>query len=388
MMLSNYIEGLTNLFDNKLLERRIEKPTEVQLLVIPHILKNNSIIFRSETGTGKTFAYLLPLLQHLAGDISKKALILAPTLELAAQIKKEAEFLVSAEGFEKIKIGLFTGAVNLQRQIDGLKKYKPSLLIGNTNRIVQLAETKKIKLEMINYAVLDECDRLISEELIESTKKVLSFTNNDRCIIACSATVSAKNKDIVKNLSGGDFIFVETDTNEILREKITHLAIWSEERRKIETLRSLLSALNSKRTLCFTDRGDQVTNIVSKLQHHKYKAAALFSGMDKKERKDALEHFRSGKINILVSSDLAARGLDIDNVSYVVSVGIPLDSDGYIHRAGRTARAGKKGTIISIGTENEMRRLLTIEKRLKLVIYPKVLYNGSMISPEDIAEDV
>jgi superfamily II DNA/RNA helicase len=178
-------------------------------------------------------------------------------------------------------------------------------------------------------------------------------------------------------------VAVETSAgNEILRDKIEHWAFFCEERDKIGLLRSFLAALRPRKTLVFTGRGAQVGNIVAKLQHHGIPALGLFGDMDRKLRKQAMDDFRRGRSTALVASDLAARGLDIPGITHIVSLDTGEDPDVYVHRCGRTARAGKKGVMASFGDEGEMRRLAKLEKKLGIVVYPKELYGGKLRAPE------
>jgi superfamily II DNA/RNA helicase len=173
----------------------------------------------------------------------------------------------------------------------------------------------------------------------------------------------------------------ETKENEILRDKIEHWAFFCEERDKIKLLRSFLAALRPRKILIFTGRGAQVGNIVSKLQYHGISALGLFGDMDKKLRKQAMDDFRRGRCAALVASDLAARGLDIPGISHIISLDTGEDPDVYVHRCGRTARAGKRGVMASFGDEVEMRRLAKLEKKLGIVVYPKELYGGKLGTP-------
>jgi superfamily II DNA/RNA helicase len=245
-----------------------------------------------------------------------------------------------------------------------------------------LLNARKLKLSGIEYLILDEADRLISEEQAEETGELLRRVNPSAVKIACSATLSPKNR-LRLNALLGDAPVYESDEQEILRNNILHWAVWAEDRDRINTLRSFLSAARPKKALVFAERAVLIDEIVSKLSHHKYNTAGIYSGMDKKARKNALENFRLGRVKVLVSSDLAARGLDIENVTHIVTMGVNPDAEVYIHRAGRTARAGKKGTMVSIGSEKDLRNLRLIEKKLGLVVYPKILYKGMICQPEE-----
>lgn len=408
--------GILPYFSARLGERNIYRPTDIQRKVIPELLTGRPVIFRSATGTGKTFAYLIPLLQRLLTDSTLNGsggpalLILSPTYELCAQIRDEAEFLLGCEkgkGPETPALGrdfpssfprrvsLLTGSGNISRQIDGLKKDRPLAAVGNPGRILLLSRMGKLKLGNLCSVVFDEGDRLVAEDLRGETLELWEHIarakktgkgpgpTGDRGLLcaACSATLSAKNQDPLLPLMGNGVKIVETAEQEILRERIQHWAIWSEDRRKIQTLRSFLAAAKPRKALVFVDRSWDAEKIVFNLRH--LSAAALYGGMDKNHRRDAINGFRSGKITVLVSSDLAARGLDIPGISHVIALDVPQDGESYIHRAGRTARAGKRGIMVSIGDEDEMRLLTRLEKRLGLTVYPKELYRGRVAVPAE-----
>jgi superfamily II DNA/RNA helicase len=387
---SGFIDGIDDFFLEKLRKKNIHTPAAIQKIVIPNILAKKNILFRSETGTGKTFAYLLPVLQNLVNDNDKgaadycRALVAAPTLELCSQIKKEIDFLL--ENLEinghPVKSLLVSGGGSIDRQIQGIRKDTPAIIAANTGRLLQLVNMNRLKLHKLEYLILDEADRLASDELWEETHELARRVNPSALRIACSATLSPKIRPRLDSIMGGA-LFCESDEQEILRNNITHWALWAEDRDKINALRSFLSAARPKKTLVFSERAESIREIVSKLNHHKYGAAGIYSGMEKKERKNALDCFRSGKVPALVSSDLSARGLDIENITHIVSIGVHCDSEVYIHRAGRTARAGKRGVMVSIGDEHDLRRLRAIEKKLSIVVYPKILYKGKICSPDE-----
>ncbi|MDR2630618.1 MAG: DEAD/DEAH box helicase [Spirochaetaceae bacterium] len=379
--------GVSPGFIEKLTGRNIREPTPIQKLVIPSLLAGNNVLFCSATGTGKTFAYLLPLFQTLFDSVpverGPELLVLAPTLELCSQIKKEADFLLEG-GERRLKVNLVIGSANLDRQIDALKREKPRVIVGNPGRLLILVRMKKLRLGNLSALVLDEGDRLFAEELAGDTRELLAFINRDRQTTACSATLSSKSRDLLSPFMGEGPVFLETGGEEILRNRIEHWAFFCEERRKIQHLRSLLAAVKPKKVLVFSGRSGQLGNIVSQLQYHHLSVAGLYGDMDKKNRKEAIDGFRSGKIPILISSDLAARGLDIPDITHVIALDVPVEAGPYIHRAGRTGRAGKRGIMITIGDADEMRRLARLEKKLGITMYPKILYHGQVCSPEPL----
>ncbi|MDR2258022.1 MAG: DEAD/DEAH box helicase [Treponema sp.] len=413
--------GVSPRFIENLKARNILSPTEIQKRVIPLLAAGEPVIFRSATGTGKTFAYLLPLFQRLlAGETaggnggSGKSggplmLICAPTYELCAQIKAEADFLLRPKNVEggpvpEWKAGvhcfppaaafpgvsLIIGSAAISRQIETLKKEKPVVVVGNPGRLLALARMGKLKLKGLKILALDEGDRLVADELFEETTELARLLPRSGCLLtACSATLSPKSRErllgLFEGLSpGGPSRIIETEEQEILRDRIEHWAIFSEGRRKIQSLRSLLAAVKPKKALVFSGGGGQPGIIVSRLQHHHIAAAGLYGDMDKKKRKEAIDGFRSGKIAVLVSSDLAARGLDIPGVTHIIALDVPAGEGPYIHRAGRTGRAGRRGVMVTIGDADEMRRLARLEKKLGIVVHPKELYGGKI---RNIRED-
>jgi superfamily II DNA/RNA helicase len=367
----------------KLDSRSITEATDIQRKVVPPILRGEDVLFRSATGTGKTFAYLLPLLQNLLisprSPLGPELLICAPTYELCAQIKKEADFLLEGTG---VKAALLMGSANISRQIDTLKKEKPRLVVGNPGRLNQLIRMGKLRFMDLRFLVLDEADRLIAQELFSETAGLIERLPKNRCTIACSATLNERQKDALSRFMKGTAQRQESEDNYILRERIEHWAFFAEDRRKISTLRSFIHAVNPDKTLVFTEQTGQIGNIMAHLQYHKIAAAGLFGDLAKQERKKALDDFRTGRVRVLVTSDLGARGLDVPDITHIVELDVPALPDSYAHRAGRTARAGRHGVMATIGNEKDLPRLAQLEKKLGIVVYPKALFRGHVVVPD------
>lgn len=355
----------------KLKSLNITTPTSVQQNVIPTILENKNVIFQSETGTGKTFTYLLPIIKRIhetSTNDAIKAIICAPTFELASQIKQATMSITS------LKTALFIGGAPIKRQIESLKE-KPQIIVGTTARLLELIKLKKIKTNNLSTIVFDESDRLIKKETIEDVYDLLKLIPQTTQIIACSATIDEKTKKVFT----GEVILMPQE--DVLKKNITHWAIYAEQRNKIDTLRKVILAEKPEKALIFTSRADQVENIYSKLNYKNIECVALHAKADKQKRKSAIDKFKSGKIKYLITSDLAARGLDIPGISHVIQMDLPSDNDFFVHRAGRTARAGKKGINIVIGDEYEMNKYSLLEKKLGIIVYPKEIYNGKITEP-------
>lgn len=372
-MNNNIFSTLTQNIQEKLTALNITEPTKVQSEIIPHIQNGENIIFESETGTGKTFAYLLPLLNKLEQDENKmpvRILVIAPTYELASQINAACKSLTDR------KTALFIGGAPVKRQIEALKE-KPQIIIGNAARLVELIRLKKLKIDGLSACVFDECDRLVKKESFRDTDELRCILPKDCQIIGCSATINKQCKIFFGGINA-----VVLEKEDILKNSITHWAIYAENRDKIDTLRKFLVAADCDKVLVFTSRSDQVENIYSKLTYKKIECLALYAKADKQKRKAAIDKFRSGKCKILITSDVSTRGLDIPEISHVIQMDLPEDDDFFIHRSGRTGRAGKKGINVVIGDEHEMRHFAALEKKLGIIVYPKQIYNGKIQSPQ------
>ena len=383
--------GIDEKYCEKLSSHGITEPSSVQSQAIPEIIKGTSLLFQSETGTGKTLAYLLPLLQNVEKlenpKKEVKIVIISPTIELASQIKSQVQMVTDS------KAALLVGGAPIKRQVESLKE-KPLIVIGGPARLLELFHLKKLRLDGAAAVVLDEVDRLLAKEMQEDTLELISALKKDIQLIAASATITQSTQKTLQatrikqnGTTESDLKTLFLPPEDVLRKRITHLALYSETRDKIDTLRSLLNAEKPQKALIFTSKIDQVANIVVKLKFKNIECYALTAKTDKVERKATIDKFRSGKIKILVTSDLAARGLDIPDISHVIQMDMPSDDDFFIHRAGRTARMGKTGVNIVIGDGYEMRKYAAIEKKLKITVYPRMLYKGKLIDPNEVNKE-
>lgn len=368
----NIFEQLSNNLQESLKSLSIAEPTPVQSEIIPRILAGENVLFQSETGTGKTFAYLLPLinkLETLSDNQRVRIIVVAPTFELASQIN------TACKSITKHKSALLIGGAPLKRQMEVLKE-KPEIIIGTAARLVELIRLKKLKTDGIFAIVFDETDRLVKKEAVEDTSALRDLMPGGTQIVACTATISRQTKIFFADAKN-----IVMPAEDVLKKRITHWAIYAETRDKIDTLRKLLAAEKPAKALVFTSRADQVENIYQKLAYKKVDCACIHAKTDKQQRKATMDRFRSGKIPVLITSDLGARGLDIPEITHIIQMDLPSDEDFFVHRCGRTARAGKTGINIVIGDEWEMRHFAQLEKKLGIVVYPKELRDGKVCSP-------
>ncbi|GAA0822455.1 DEAD/DEAH box helicase [Clostridium tertium] len=353
----------------------IKEPTEIQEKIIPLALEKTNLIGQSETGTGKTLAYLLPIIENI--DINKKemqCIILAPTHELAIQINNTINELKKASGLEITSTPLI-GSANIKRQIENLKA-KPHILVGSAGRILELIKKKKVSAHTIKNIVIDEVDKLLDKNNLPTVKDIIKVTPKYTQIMMFSATLNGKTLDIAKTLAE-DIKVVSVKGNKV-NENINHNYIKTDSRKKVETLRKLLNALKSPKVLVFNNDSYTTNTAVEYLSFNNVKVAAIGGNGKMEDRKRALENFRKGKINVLIASDIAARGLDIKGVTHVVNFDIPEDSKDYLHRAGRVGRAGETGEVFSLVDDKEEKIIKMHEKSFKINISERDLYRGNV----------
>lgn len=352
----------------------IAVPTGIQAQVIPLALLGKDIIGQSATGTGKTLAYLLPLFQKI--DIAKRelqAMILAPTHELAIQIQSQIEMIANNSGMPVTSAPII-GNVNIMRQIEKLKE-KPHIIVGLSGRILELIQMRKITAHTVKTIIIDEADRLLDDKNLDSVKAVIKTTLKERQLMLFSATITTKTLDRAKEFMREPEVITVMGQSDIAPD-ISHMYFLTEQRDKIEVLRKLVRSINIERALVFINRSDDIEITAAKLNYHGLKAAGLHGSLVTADRKKSIEDFRSGKIQLLVATDLAARGLDIPGVAYVFNLELPEDPQVYLHRVGRTGRAGQSGTAISIVARREAVLINKYEKVLKINILAKRLSRG------------
>jgi superfamily II DNA/RNA helicase len=348
-----------------LAKQQIDEPTPIQTAAIPTLREGKSAYLRAETGTGKTLAYLLPAMERLdAGLAATQVIVAAPTHELAIQIHRQSCELAVNAG-RSIRSVLLIGGTAIDRQIDKLKG-KPQIVVGSPGRINELIGRGKLKAAQVRTIVIDEADRLLHDESIESIRKITKAAPLDAQRIFVSATIEAQTREALSTLAP-DAEMIEAASSAVNAD-IEHLYLICEERDKPDVLRKLVHAMEVERAIVFVHRNDVAERVVSRLAYHSIAAADLFAALDKLERKRAMDGIRSGAIRVLIASDLAARGIDIGGVSHVFNLDAPTLSQAYLHRVGRTGRAGAKGIAVSLFTETEARLVRRYETELGIAM--------------------
>jgi ATP-dependent RNA helicase DeaD len=369
--------GLVPVLVAALQKTGITTPTEIQKKAIPIALRNQDVVGQSETGTGKTLAYLLPMFQKVdTTQRQMQAIVLVPTHELAIQIQRQVEALAVNSGMEVTATPII-GEVNIIRQIEKLKE-KPHIIVGSPGRILELIQKRKLSAHTIKTIVIDEADRLLDKNNIEAVKAIIKSTLKERQLLFYSASISQNTLSVTQEIMK-EPVFVKATERVAVASTISHAYVVTEHRDKIETLRKLLRSIGPKRALIFVNRSEEVEITATKLKYHGLEVEGIHSSSVKNDRKKALEDFRAGRIQCLVATDVAARGLDIQGVTHIFNLDMPEKSQDYLHRAGRTGRAGEKGTTISLVTPREIPLVRDYAKFFKIPIPAKVLYRGKFM---------
>ena len=364
----NLIEGLH--------KETIVTPTDVQQKTIPLALKNQDLLATAATGSGKTLAYILPTFDRI--DTNSKelhTLVLAPTHELVVQINSVIKTLAkNAEA--PVRSATLVGNVNIKRQIEALKS-KPHIVVGTPGRVLELIQMKKLKAHQVKTLVIDEADKLLADSNHGTVQSIVKTTLRDRQLLAFSASLHPSTQARAQALMKMPTVI--NLTTEVQNPDIDHLCMVVERRKKIIALRKLLHAVKPEKALVFINRNELVQEVVAKLNYHQIKTEGIFGNASKQERKKALDAFRSGKSQVLVASDLLARGLDLKGLTHVINLDLPADVNEYIHRAGRTGRAGQKGTAISLISESEINYLMSVERRFQIEFTVMELSRGQFV---------
>jgi len=353
---------------------RFDKPTQIQEKAIPVILEGKDLIAESPTGTGKTVAYLLPILEKInekSNDL--QAVILAPSRELVMQIYQEIQKWTEGTSIKKTSL---VGGANIKRQLDKLKE-RPQIVVGTPGRILELIKMKKLKMHEVKTIVLDEGDQLLNKEHLDAVRTIVKSTMNDRQLLLFSAT-SLEEPDQVIAMIGRTPEFIKVNRTENA-SKVDHFYLLCEPRERAKLLQKM-AAMNGMKGLVFVKDVGNMTVLAEKLKFENVSIAILHSELGKSQREKAIKSIRNGEVKLLLATDVAARGLDIEGLTNVIHYDLPKDIEQYIHRSGRTGRMGAEGTVVSFATPRDERELRKYGKQLKFTIYPKRIFKGQFVN--------
>ena len=346
--------GLDESVLNAVAAKGFEEPTPIQVLAIPRLLNGDAnVIAKARTGTGKTAAYGLPLVQELREPREKpRALVLVPTRELALQVASEIESF--KEGTHP-RITTVYGGASIVEQLRNLKR-GCEIVVGTPGRVIDHLERGSLNLDSIDYFILDEADEMLNMGFIEDIETIFKKANPDSRVLMFSATMPKQILKIATDFMGEYEIVEEEASEEPL--PLTEQFFWMvREEDKSEALVRLIDTAENFYGLVFCQTKVDADAVAKELDERHYEAAALHGDIPQGQREKILSRFRAGKTRILVATDVAARGIDIEGITHVVNYSIPYDGPTYTHRIGRTGRAGAKGTAVSFIRPNERRRI-------------------------------
>ncbi|PSJ30923.1 RNA helicase [Peptostreptococcus russellii] len=339
-----------------------EKPSPIQARAIPTMLEGNDVIGQAQTGTGKTAAFSIPILEKI--DVSDKkvqAIILCPTRELAIQVSEEIKKLSShMRGLRTLPV---YGGQPIQRQIKALKS-GVQVVIGTPGRVIDHINRKTLKLSNIKMVVLDEADEMLDMGFREDIETILTNVPEERQTALFSATMPKSILDLTKKYQN-DPVHIKVVRKELTVSNIKQFYIETRNSNRLEVLTRVVDVYDPKLTVIFTNTKKGADELVSNLQARGYSADSLHGDMKQAQRDIVMEKFRASTIDILVATDVAARGIDIDDVECVINYDLPQDEEYYVHRIGRTGRAGREGIAFSFAFGRDMRRLRDIERYTK-----------------------
>jgi ATP-dependent RNA helicase RhlE len=364
-------------------ESGYERPTPIQARAIPHLLQGRDLLGLAQTGTGKTAAFVLPMLQRLmetkkrAQPKSMRALILTPTRELAVQI---LESLKTYGRHLPLRATQIFGGVGQNPQVDAMRRGQ-DVVVATPGRLIDLIQQGHVKLDSVEIFVLDEADRMLDMGFIRDIRRITPLLPKQRQTLLFSATMPNDVADLAKGLLR-DPIRVEVVPQSTTAERIDQKVYFVARGHKRALLAQLLGAPDMSRAIVFTRTKHGANRLAEQLEKDGFGTAAIHGNKSQGARQQALNNFKSGKIKVLVATDIAARGIDVDGISHVVNYELPMEPEAYVHRIGRTARAGATGVAFSF-CDHEERGLLRDIERITRMKVPVVEDHPFVGVPED-----
>ena len=350
-------------------------PTKIQEDIIPLILDGNDVFGQSQTGTGKTIAFALPILENVEANKKVQALILTPTRELAIQIEREFTKLSTNLNINTIAV---YGNSSIEEQIKYLRN-GCEVVVGTPGRTKDLIKRNVLKLSEIKYFVLDEADEMLSMGFQEELEYIFEKINNDKQVLLFSATMSQSILNIAKKYMSSDYKTVSLSKDQEIPKNVSQEYCIVNNRERLESLSRIIDYYNPKKCMIFCRTKRNADDVIDKLVSKGYNAAVIHGDITQSQRIKTLDQFKSGAFNYLIATDVAARGIHVDDVDIVINYNLPESNEAYVHRIGRTGRVNKRGLAITLIMSNEEKIIRSIEKTVKSKITKKELPNQQEI---------
>ncbi|MBX9973827.1 DEAD/DEAH box helicase [Cytobacillus firmus] len=364
--------GISKKRTELLLKAGIGHPTPIQEKAIPALMEGRDIIAQAQTGTGKTFAFILPILEKLEPASSHiQTLIVTPTRELALQITGEVQKLTAADNIEVLAV---YGGQDVDKQLNKLKK-NVQIVVGTPGRLLDHIKRKTIDLSKTDFLVLDEADQMLHIGFLDEVEDIIKETPGSRQTMLFSATIPAEIKKLArKHLKEPQYIQVEKTQGPA--DSVKQIAIHTIDRAKQATLMQMIQTHRPFLAVIFCRTKRRVSKLYEALKSNGFQCDQLHGDLSQSKREQVMKRFRDAEIQLLVATDVAARGLDVEGVTHVFNYDIPLDPESYVHRIGRTGRAGMKGMAITFYSSADKPLLEAIEKGLNITISKQNLGNS------------
>ncbi|MFI3321803.1 MAG: DEAD/DEAH box helicase [Rikenellaceae bacterium] len=386
--LENFKElGLTEITLNAIHAKGFESPSPIQQLTIPVLLENeHDVIAQAQTGTGKTAAYGLPILENVtSSEKLPQALILVPTRELALQVTDELISLRTG----KISISSIYGGASMDEQLRRLRR-GIDIVVGTPGRILDHLRRGTLDLSELRWLILDEADEMLNMGFIDDVDEILSHAHEERRLLLFSATMPKRVADLSKKYMR-DIKHLKVEARQITTDLTDQIYFEVRESDKFDALTRIIDIENDFYAIVFCRTKLQVDDIVLKLVDRGYSADALHGDISQAQREKVLRKFKNRTTNILVATDVAARGIDVNNLTHVINYSLPQDSESYVHRIGRTGRAGNQGTAITFISNSDYRQFTTLKREVKTDIRKEVIPSATDIIAQkrkNIVEEV
>lgn len=353
----NIIQALTG--------NKISVPTDIQTQAIPHILKTNKdLVGIAQTGTGKTAAFCLPILQTINPKLAKiQALVLVPTRELGQQVARE--FFLFSKFMPRVFAEAVYGGAPIEDQIQKLQR-ATHVVVATPGRLIDLLERKALNLQDLKYLVLDEADEMINMGFKTEIDQILQSCNRDATKMLFTATMPADVKQLIKQYLRSDFTEIRINATEFVNQKIEHNYLVYKQGQKLDYLKAFLLEHKDQRGILFCRTKIAAKRVAKQLAGFVVTADALHGNLNQEMRDKVMRGFKKDRINLLVATDIAARGIDVKDLDYIIHYHLPEKTEHYTHRSGRTARAGKSGVSICLVKTEELEDIKTLEKELEI----------------------
>lgn len=352
-----------------LAELKYDTPTEIQEKVIPILLDGNDVLGQSQTGTGKTMAFSLPILENIVSNKKTQVLILAPTRELAIQIERDIEVLSK---YMKTNTVCVYGSSSIENQIRDLKR-GAEIVVGTPGRVKDLIKRNVLKLSEINYFVLDEADEMLTMGFSEELEFIFECIHNDKQVMLFSATMPKEIMKIAQNYMSVDYVKVVAAKKQETTVNVKQEYYMVNSNQKTESLCRIIDFYCPKRSIIFTKTKRSADEVLTELYKRGYSADVIHGDITQGQRIATLDKFKEGLFNFLIATDVAARGIHVNDVDFVFNYNFPESNEAYVHRIGRTGRASATGCAITLVTSRDKKYLTSLERHIKTTLDEKVL---------------